>query len=423
MNTINIHRKIILTLCLTYLVFGFACNGDDPNAPEPGSGTEGFDVAKIARWDGSRWHSLGQGVTNSQEFQNDPVWVNDLIVDDGLVYVGGIFERANNTTVNSIASWNGSDWQGFGFTDLPGVFVAFTGFQGAPGFVNAMVISSAVSFGKTLYVGGSFKATANGLIDLTESNNIVQFYLQVGTWDRLAQGVNGTVNALAVNASGLFVGGSFSAATDNNGAQVGSTNLIARWSIQNTAWASVGGGIVGSEVNALAVDNSDVYVGGAFSQAGSVAAFNIAKWAGNHWESMGDGLEGTVYDIAVTGGNVYAAGQFFTQDFENFYLLARWDGSAWSFLGDAISPAGQETNYLIRGLSLAVNGNQIYLGGRFQSMDGGTVNHVARLNGNTWEDLTGGVHNIGGELLSGVKALAVSGNDVYVGGTFTAVGQ
>ena len=422
MNTINIHRKIILTLCLTYLVFGFACNGDNPNAPEPGSGTERFDVAKIARWDGNQWHSLGQGVTNSQEFQNNPVWVNDLIVDDGLVYAGGIFERANNTTVNSIASWNGSDWQGFGLIDSPGVLES-TGIVPIPGEVKAMVISSAVSFGKTLYVGGSFTTTANDLINLVESNNIAQFYLQLGTWDRLAQGVNGTVNALAVNASGLFVGGNFSTATDNNGAQVTSTNLIARWSIQNTAWASVGGGIVGSEVNALAVDNGDVYVGGTFSQAGSISAINIAKWAGNHWESMGDGLEGTVYDIAVAGGNVYAAGQFFTQDFENFYLLARWDGSAWSFLGDAISPGGQETNYLIRGLSLAVNGNQIYLGGRFENMGGGTVNHLARLNGNAWEDLTGGVHNIGGEILAGVKALTISGNDVYVGGTFSTVGQ
>lgn len=422
MNTINIHRKIILTLCLTYLVFGFACNGDDPNAPEPGSGTEGFDVAKIARWDGSRWHSLGQGVSRSNP--EDATWINDIIADEGLIYAGGIFEKANNTTVNSLASWNGSDWQGFGLIDSPGVLESPSIIPiPVPGEVKAMVISSAVSFGKTLYVGGSFTTTRNDFIDQIESNNIVQFYLQVGTWDRLAQGVNGTVNALAVNSFGLFVGGNFSAATDNNGTQVASTNLIARWSIQNTAWASVGGGIVGSEVNALAVDNSDVYVGGAFSQAGSVVAFNIAKWAGNHWESMGDGLEGTVYDIVVAGGNVYAAGQFFTQDFENFYLLARWDGSAWSFLGDAISPAGQETNYLIRGLSLAVNGNQIYLGGRFENMGGGTVNHVARLNGNTWEDLTGGVHNIGGELLSGVKALAVSGNDVYVGGTFTAVGQ
>ena len=416
MYTINIHRKIILTLCLTYLVFGFACNGDNPSAPE--SGTERFDVAHIARWDGSQWHSLGQGVSSSEDLAE----VNDIIVDEGLIYAGGLFEFANNGRTNSLARWTGSDWQDFGFIDFPGVLVR-TGIAPVPGTVNVMVMSSAVTFGKTLYVGGDFITVVNGPNDQIAANNIAQFYLQVGTWDRLALGVVGTVNALAVNASGLFVGGNFSAATDNNGAQVASTNLIARWSIQNTAWASVGGGIIGQEVNALTVDNSDVYVGGLFSQAGGISAFNIAKWAGNHWESMGDGLEGTVYDIAVAGGDVYAAGQFFTQDFERFYLLARWDGSAWSFLGDAISPAGQETNYLIRGLSLAVNGNEIYLGGRFESMGGDVVNHVARLNGNAWEDLTGGVHNIGSETLSGVKALAISGNDVYVGGTFSAVGQ
>ena len=103
MNTIKIHKEIILALCLTYLVFSFACNGDNPNAPEPGSGTEGFDVAKIARWDGSQWHSLGQGVSRSNP--EDATWINDIIADEGLIYAGGIFENQNGS--NSPAADDG----------------------------------------------------------------------------------------------------------------------------------------------------------------------------------------------------------------------------------------------------------------------------------------------------------------------------
>jgi hypothetical protein len=51
--------------------------------------------------------------------------------------------------------------------------------------------------------------------------------------------------------------------------------------------------------------------------------------------------------------------------------------------------------------------------------------HLARLNltNDTWSDLTGGVHNIGTGALSGVRALAISENDVIVGGTFLQVGS
>jgi hypothetical protein len=289
-----------------------------------------------------------------------------------------------------------------------------------------MVVSSAVDFGKTLYVGGSFSKVVNNVIDgILYAENIAMFYLEVGVWDELAQGLDGAVNALTVNDAGLFVGGFFTTAYDMDGNLVSNTNLIARWSMSATAWASVGGGISGTEVNALTIDPqspNNVYVGGNFYSAGNIAALNIAKWAGNHWESVGNGLNGTVYDIAVVGSNVYAAGQFFTEDFMSFYIMAKWDGSSWSFIGDPINPEGQQENYNIKGLCLAVQGNDILLGGHFESMGGTTVNHVARWNGTSWSDLTGGVHDIGSDFLSGVKVIAVKGSDVYVGGTFSAVG-
>jgi hypothetical protein len=433
-------NKIIIVLCLLWL-FGFVrCQTTNPPDPEPGSGTEMFDASKIALWDRLEWHSLGKGVKN-KDSNLKSANVNCILMDGDTVYAGGYFEYANNNKVNSIARWNGSEWQGFGYVDIfdsslfaLGVFedfqITFGGINSVPGAVNDMVMSSSVDFGKTLYVGGSFPVVVNDdnfAPHILDVNNIAMYYLELGLWDMLTDlgtlvtGTTGAVNALDVGIAGLFVGGTFDSAGG-----VADTNLIARYSIQNTSWVSIGGGIIGTEVNAITVtdDGINVYVGGNFTQAGNVSVQNVAKWTGSNWQAVGAGLNGTVYDIVILGSDIYAAGQFFTADYESFHVLARWDGSTWAFMGDQITPAGQQEKYDIKGLALTSIGNNLYLGGHFETMDGENVNHIVclNLNDNTWTELTGGVHNIGADTLSGVKALATSGNDVVVGGTFTAVG-
>ena len=72
--------------------------------------------------------------------------------------------------------------------------------------------------------------------------------------------------------------------------------------------------------------------------------------------------------------------------------------------------------------ALAIDGNgNVYVGGRFSAVGGVNINvsNVARYNPNsgTWDNLGGGVTSSGGGFAA-VYALAVSGNDVYVGGLF-----
>ena len=422
--------KVMLALCLMFILGNGNCGGcdnGDPADPGDGNGSGILSAARIARWDGSQWHALRQGVKNPTPIPPidfGPASVNGLAVDaDTLVLVGGYFWFADNAQANSVASWvtGNNSWQGFGTFEAPGV----SGGELAGG-ANSVDAVYATPFGRTLFVGGDFSTVYNyddndQIIELG-ANNVAMFYLDIGYWDILTTGADAQVNAVKVNSLGLLIGGIFQSAGG-----VAGTNLIARWDILNSQWASVGGGITGSDVMALAVDLdnwSHMLVGGTFSQAGAVPANNIVRWAGNQWEALGEGLNGTVYDIALSGSDVYAAGQFFTADYLLFNILAKWDGSTWTMLGDQINPAGQEEKYLIRGLALAINGNDLYLGGHFTSMGGVTVNHVARLDltNGTWSDLTGGVHNIGTGAFSGVRALAISENDVIVGGTFLEVG-
>ena len=87
-------------------------------------------------------------------------------------------------------------------------------------------------------------------------------------------------------------------------------------------------------VYAIAVDGTDVYVGGNFTDAGgNPEADNIARWDGSSWHALGTGLKGTVFSIVVSNGQVYAGGRF-TDAGENALAdhIARWDGHLWQAL-------------------------------------------------------------------------------------------
>src|SRR5690348_14301476 len=87
-------------------------------------------------------------------------------------------------------------------------------------------------------------------------------------------GTSGNVNAIAVNTNAglVYVGGQFNV--------VGTTvaSNLAVWN--GTNWSALGLGVDGA-VNALALDEAgNLYVGGSFTNAGGTTANRIAKWNG-----------------------------------------------------------------------------------------------------------------------------------------------
>jgi hypothetical protein len=242
----------------------------------------------IAKWNGSSWSPMGSGM-------NSDVAALAIIGSD--LYAGGFFTRAGGSTVNYIAKWNGSSWSHVG-----------TGISGSGLF--ALAVS-----GSDLYAGGAF-TTAGGI----PAANIAKW--NGSSWSALGSGVDNTVYALAASGSGdVYAGGSFFYA---GGIETG---YIAKW--DGSSWSPLDSGIPGDfyysggSVYALAVSGSDVYMGGAYVMNGDGPGTNIAKWDGSKWSPLGSGVNGSVYTLALAGSDLYAGGGFSTAGGKVSQFIAR----------------------------------------------------------------------------------------------------
>lgn len=74
------------------------------------SSAGGSAANNIASWDGTSWHPLGQGIGASAGFQV----VNALAVFQGDLYAAGTFSIAGGAPAASIAKWNGTSWTALG---------------------------------------------------------------------------------------------------------------------------------------------------------------------------------------------------------------------------------------------------------------------------------------------------------------------
>ena len=264
--------------------------------------------------------------------------------------------------------------------------------------------------------------------------------------------VNGTVYALAVSGNDLYVGGEFT--------RVGgvSANNVAKW--DGTNWSALGSGVENggnlTRVYALAVSGTDLYVGGIFTTAGGSDANYIAKWNGRRSGTAlvsggNNGVSSTVNALAVSGTDLYVGGQFNTAGGDSAKnpwpsgtaavgppgrqrerrcpgpggerhrpLCGRILHHSRAGAGPATSPSGTAATWFPLGsgvndlvMALAVSGNDLYVGGGFSTAGGsGGQQHRQVGRQQHWSALDSGVNGL-------VEALAVSDSDLYVGGRFT----
>ena len=111
--------------------------------------------------------------------------------------------------------------------------------------------------------------------------------------------------------------------------------LRASW--DGVGWSPLGAGLDSREPGALYAQavavgpDGEVYVGGYFDAAGGVPAHNVARWDGQSWEPLGEGVNGVVSDLAVDSqGHLYAGGSFNIDGPRQIQYLAKWNGEVWA---------------------------------------------------------------------------------------------
>lgn len=335
------------------------------------------NAARVARWDGVSWSALGAGLNNS---------VNAIGVLSNRVYVGGSFTNAGGVYAQYAARWDGSTWSAMG--------------RGANDAVNEIV-----SDGSSLIFGGLFNQ-----VDDLPANHIVRF--DGNSWSALGnqgrdQGAAFFSRSVHASDGRVYLGGLFTG--------VGGTRAsrVASW--DGTNWSPLGSGLkgtnegTGTAANVIAVNGSDVYVGGVFTNAGGVSANSIARWNGSSWSALGSGVNGSVSAIAFIGSDVYVGGNFTTAGGVTAFHIAKWNGASWSALPGSF--AGLINNFFVS--ALAVRGSDLYVGGSFFA--GGNATNIARFSGGQWFPLGLSVNDR-------VLTIAINGSNIYVGGRFTAAG-
>jgi hypothetical protein len=197
-----------------------------------------------------------------------------------------------------------------------------------------------------------------------------------------------------INGSDIFTYGKYSS---------GNWNKLGGW-----------GSIVG--INCTTIIGDDIYIGGHFTNAmGDPDMNKIVRWniTTGTWHALGNGLNGFVKEIIQMGSDIIVAGAFTDAGGNpNADFIAKWNGTSWS----EISSQVVSTNSLTVVSSLAVNNNELYIGGNFYTGNGGVADYLTKWNGTSFQSINGWINQVGA-----VYEIVFDANDnLYIGGEFPA---
>lgn len=219
----------------------------------------------IARWNGSQWKPLSFGVRGATK--DEWVHVAAMVEYDGKLIVGGRFSYAGSERIQSMASWNGSDWSEVPY-DLFGDVRALTVFR------------------QQLIAAGDVSEPSAG--------TLLMRFDGVDRWSVIGSGdPEDEVDAVIVYKDNLIVGGKFAKIEG-----VEATG-IASW--DGTSWQPLGAGL-GQNTWCLSMFNGELIAAGASGA--------IASWDGTKWENLGTGTNGDINSCLEFDGKLIVSGSF-----------------------------------------------------------------------------------------------------------------
>lgn len=237
----------------------------------------------------------------------------------------------------------------------------------------------------------------------------------------LLPGANAPVEAIAIQANGQpIIGGDFTAFDSTNAP--GIARLTSTGFLDPTF--NAGAGVNGS-INAMVLDASgNIYIGGNFTSVNGANAFRIARLTStgalDRSFNSGNGFNSSVLALAIdASGNILVGGDFTSYNTTNCNHITRLLPSGSldpNFLPSSNTP-NEGANEDVRAVATDSNGNVI-LGGDFTTINGTNWNHVARLLTNGTLDAS---FNPGFGSDNSVYGVAVQpvNNEIVIAGAFT----
>lgn len=238
----------------------------------------------VARWDGTAWHPLGNGVNGT---------VESIVATDSDIYVAGVISQAGGQEVQHIARWDGHAWHNAG--------------NGVPGKVSLL-------YAKNNHV---FAAGSRDTLSTTPDTLL--------KWDGNAWipliSLSGPIKAMVADDTSLYVGGDFK--TNWLGFPADSSGLFRLEIATNKRWP------LGTSVRGSAV-GLDFFEGNLYAVGIHVPGVTFAramKWDGVVWSPLGRGYLGEGTKIKNIAGLLVVVNKGpFTRSPNEAYM---WNGISW----------------------------------------------------------------------------------------------
>ena len=359
-------------------------------------------VNLIASWDGANWSGIG----SSGRMNGVNLSVIALASDGTNLYAGGSFIGAGQTNANFTGRFDGTNWYPLG--------------SGIGPYASTTIVRTLAMGSNGLYAGGEF-SSAGGV-------SAANMALWNGSnWSALGGGPGGVVASILVRTDGVYAAG---APLYGSGPNYSGGPFFSRWDGTNWNNCLVVTNTLFPElittpniaIDAMASIGTNIYVGGQLwltyydpnNFENQTSCWDIFQYNGGWAQPVGTGVNSNILAMAVIGTNLYVGGYFTNAGGITASHIARWDGANWWALSSGVVGNGNV-------VTLAVIGTNLYAGGNFTNMGGVSANGVARWDGNNWWPLGGGVLRSG--LPSSVSGLCSSGNDLYAGGIFQTAGN
>ncbi len=306
----------------------------------------------------SQWNDVDSGT-------NSGIYALYVDTTSDLLYVGGLFNTAGGININSIATWDGTNWNSFGNN------AAFS----SPG-----VIFSVLKFNGEIVVAGKFE-----FIGSTRVNNIAKWN---GTsWEALGDGFDDSVSDIIVYKGELYACGMFFYSGSDT------VRCFAKWN--GTKWITLTH-LIGYALTMTEYDGK-LIVGGGFNHA-TISGSCIIGWDGNSEDST-YGYFNTIYKLKNIEDTLYAVGEFISNPVNPSNYIGVYYNQSWHSIGN---PTGGQNSVL----DVCKYNDRLYFCGYFTNPP-----DLCRYNGSGFDSVA--------DVLGSIKNLIEYKNELYAAGLFT----